>query len=210
MLTEGSQDADRRNVDERLQPFQPTSWSPDGKYVAVKAENLLTVSESLADLIAFPVSRDQEPIAVSQTAATETSAMFSPNGRYVAFTSKKPGQGEPIVFVQPFPGPGLKPAVSRGSGGYPVWRPDGGELFYIAIGGTEDGMLMSVPMGPDSRYEGAAPEPLFRPNAPRFQVGQIYAVTRDGQRFLVNGRQEAPHVSPITVIVNWPATLSKP
>jgi hypothetical protein len=91
-----------------------------------------------------------------------------------------------------------------------VWRGDGKELFYIATGGTLDGTLMAVAMGAGGQFEGAAPKRLFRPNAPRFYPTQIYAATRDGQRFLVNAQAESTNVAPITVVVNWPATLTPP
>jgi hypothetical protein len=37
----------------------------------------------------------------------------------------------------------------------------------------------------------------------------MYAVTRDGQRFLVNRPQNAATTAPLTVIVNWISTLQK-
>lgn len=36
-----------------------------------------------------------------------------------------------------------------------------------------------------------------------------YAVTADGQRFLVNRSEEAATTPPIMLVVNWPATLAK-
>jgi hypothetical protein len=38
-------------------------------------------------------------------------------------------------------------------------------------------------------------------------LGSSYDVTRDGQRFIVNTSLDNDRVSPITVIVNWPAAL---
>jgi hypothetical protein len=34
-------------------------------------------------------------------------------------------------------------------------------------------------------------------------------VTRDSRRFLVNTRNERSAVAPITVVLNWPATMIK-
>jgi hypothetical protein len=50
----------------------------------------------------------------------------------------------------------------------------------------------------------------FRSGALTFDPKQLYAVTKDGARFLVIGRpvQEAS-VQPLTVILNWPATIQK-
>jgi hypothetical protein len=162
------------------------------------------------DLSAFPLTGDHTLIPIARTTAAETLAAFSPDGRSVAFASSEAAQGGFEVIVQAFPGPGLRTPVSRGGGSYPVWRGDGKELFYIAAGGPIDGTLMAVTMGAGGQFEGAAPEPLFRPNAPRFNPTQIYAATRDGQRFLVNAQPESNNVAPITVVVNWPATLVSP
>jgi len=42
-------------------------------------------------------------------------------------------------------------------------------------------------------------------------MSQMYAVTKDGQRFLVNARpaNAAATVTPLTVILNWAPTLQK-
>lgn len=41
-------------------------------------------------------------------------------------------------------------------------------------------------------------------------TNNMYAVTRDGQRFLVDARlRNTPTVTPLTVTVNWTSTLQK-
>jgi len=37
----------------------------------------------------------------------------------------------------------------------------------------------------------------------------VYAVTKDGKRFLVNARPAEISAEPLTVVVNWPATIQK-
>jgi serine/threonine protein kinase len=49
----------------------------------------------------------------------------------------------------------------------------------------------------------------FRSGAPSFDGSQIYAVTKDGKRFLVNARPAEISGLPLTVVVNWPATIQK-
>jgi hypothetical protein len=53
------------------------------------------------------------------------------------------------------------------------------------------------------------PHMLFQAGAdPLYpDLGSSYDVTRDGQRFIVNTSLDNDRVSPITVIVNWPAAL---
>lgn len=179
----------------------PTSWSRDGRFLAFTRKG----PSGSSDIWAVPMSGDRTPFPVAQTTFDETSGMFSPDGRWMAFTSHE--NGRPMVFVQPFPGPGVRYPISSDSGSHPVWRADGKELFYLSVGAARDGTLIAVPIDLAGRIESGAPHALFRAGAPRFSIGQIYASTKDGQRFLVNARPQIPLATPLTVVVNWMATL---
>jgi hypothetical protein len=84
------------------------------------------------------------------------------------------------------------------------WRPDGKELFYIAL----DGRLMAVPIrfvSEGTSVEAGAPIPLFATRvggAVRPTDMQQYVVSSDGQRFLMNTIIEEPSAA-ITVILNF-------
>jgi Tol biopolymer transport system component len=138
---------------------------------------------------------------VAQGEFSETFAVFSPNGRWIAFATTETGQGN--VFVQQFPGPGERHQVSTEGGGRPIWRADGKELFYLASNGS----LMAVPIDLTNQFESRTQHALFRAGASQFSTGQVYAVTKDGQRFLVNGRPQQSNSTPLTVVVNWKAAL---
>ena len=62
------------------------------------------------------------------TRFNETNPQFSPDGRWLAYTSDESGKTE--VYVRPFPGPGQKRLVSSEGGTEPRWRGDGREIFY--------------------------------------------------------------------------------
>jgi Tol biopolymer transport system component len=70
---------------------------------------------------------DRKPFPVVQTLFAETSPVFSPDVRWIAYTTNEGGQNN--IAVQPFPGTGGKYQVSTSGGGQPVWRADGKELF---------------------------------------------------------------------------------
>ena len=121
-------------------------------------------------------------------------AQFSPNGRWVAYTSFESGRFE--TFVSPFrettgdPISGAPPLsrwqVSSGGGSAPRWRADGNEIFYWS---AESKKLMAVAVGADgARFDAGRPEPLFnaRPLQEAYPI-TFYDVSADGQRFLVNG-----------------------
>ena len=62
------------------------------------------------------------------TAASETSAAISADGRLLVYASDESGIVE--VYVQPFPGPGPRIQVSVGGGEEPIWSNAANTLFY--------------------------------------------------------------------------------
>ena len=130
--------------------------------------------------------------------------MFSPDGRWIAYTSNEGGQND--VYVQPFPANGNRQQVSKEGGTHPVWRADGKELFFLR---TSDGMLMSVPIPATTQWDQGTTKALFISGATRSIPSQQYAATRDGSRFLVSSRPRELTVEPLTVVVNWLAAVQK-
>jgi hypothetical protein len=63
-----------------------------------------------------------------------TNAVFSRDGRWVAYQAGETGIGEAITYVQPFPPTGEKFEIG-GRGGGPAWSRDGRELFLVPAPG---------------------------------------------------------------------------
>ena len=63
-----------------------------------------------------------------QTPFHERQAMFSPNGRWIAYSSNDSGRFE--IYVRAFPDSGRRVQVSSGGGLDPVWSPNGRGLFF--------------------------------------------------------------------------------
>jgi Tol biopolymer transport system component len=133
---------------------------------------------------------------------------FSPNGFWVAGQVEVAGRFE--IVLQKFPS-GPRVAVTANGGFHPVWRPDGKELFFIA----PDGKLMAVPiddLGPDGHPKVGTPVALFTPslipNLATSGYGQQYAVSKDGERFLI-ATTASETASPLQLIRNWQPDLSK-
>jgi hypothetical protein len=78
-------------------------------------------------------------------------------------------------------------------------------LFYVSL----DFKLMAVrlKLGADS-VEPSTPRELF-PLPIVDNVGSLYDITPDGQRFLVRAVPQQQASQPLTVIVNWPALLKQ-
>ena len=74
-----------------------TSWSRDGRYIAFTSQS----PKTNLDVWALPTFGDRKPIPISNGPFAESIAMFSPDGRHVAYVSNESGRGE--IYVQTFP-----------------------------------------------------------------------------------------------------------
>jgi Tol biopolymer transport system component len=182
-------------------------WSRDGHWVIYTVPKKGSGDLDL-DLWVVPVDGAGDtatPAPYLTGPAREAQAEFSPDGRFVAYTSMT--NGDPDVYVQPFPDASKgKWLVSNGGGAEPHWSRDGKELFYFS-GQT----LMRVPItlepafssGPPTRLFDAPVQPWYTNDSDRSQVSP------DGKRFILlipAGKTAAP---PIDIVVNWPTLLEK-
>jgi len=180
----------------------PTDWSRDGRFIIYRQVD----PKTKADVWFLPVtgSGKARPFPVIQTEANETAGTLSPDGRWLAYASDVSGRFE--IYVQTFPGGGGKRQISTGGGVGPHWRRDGRELFYCA----GDGKLMAAQVRSGESFDVGSTVSLFEFRAGNAQVNFApYAVTGDGQRFLLNEVVETKPNAPLTVVVNWAAGLRR-
>jgi len=175
----------------------PIDWSPDGKFL------LLHGNGNSTDLFSLPVSGgESKPTTFVSTAVDDAQGQFSPDGRWVAYTSVESGRNE--VYVRPFPNGDGKWQISPAGGSEPRWRGDGTELFYLA----PDGTLMAVSVSAGPSFEATPPVALFKTGTLPIDLGAWggaaqYDVTNDGSRFLINTIVVPPTPPNLYVIVNW-------
>jgi eukaryotic-like serine/threonine-protein kinase len=186
----------------------PTSWSRDGGFLLYYT---VDIPKTRDDLWVLPLQGDRRPVLLLATSFNELNPAFSPDMRWIAYTSNESGRNE--VYVRPFTaaGPSGAPAlgegkwqVSRDGGDFSRWSGDGKQIvFAVPSNGTT---FTAV----DVKANGAAlemgvPQRLF--------VGPAnngWDVTGDGKRFLVAAPQGAQTaLAPVTVMLNWPALLKK-
>ena len=113
--------------------------------------------------------------------ATESATLgaeFSPDGRWLAYTTTESG-GRQEVLVRPFPGPGGKWQASTNGGAAVKWVPDRQELMF------NDGNTFMVAPYTVNGNSFAVAQPRRWSNATTslqsFSVG-FFDVTRDGKR----------------------------
>ena len=153
----------------------------------------------------LPLSGDRRPFPFAQTAAGEDNASFAPDGRWIAYESTQNAQSD--VYVRPFPPTSGQSQIqiSKNGGRLPRWRSDGKELFFLASEGT----MMAVDIAVTRQFEAGVPRALFSRGALVSVRGRSYDVSKDGKRFLVNLPPEQSAPAPLTVIVNWLATIQQ-
>jgi serine/threonine-protein kinase len=166
----------------------PSSWSPDGAVLAHDA----SAAESGLDVWTLRLSGDRKPEPFLNGRANETWAAFSPDGRWVAYQSDETGEFE--IYLKRFSGGGGMRPVSTGGGSYPVWNPNGKELFY-----RSGDKMMAVPVRTEGELVLGRPVALFKIQKPQ-TVSDTFAVTPDGQRFLYI-EHEVPEPPPAHVVL---------
>ena len=176
----------------------PTCWSRDGQNIL-----FMRWDNGHAGTWVLPLSGDRQPKLLFQSAAfDQMGARLSPDGHLIAYESNETGRSE--VYVQTFPISGRKATVSSNGGGFPLWRDDGKELFYI----TEAGKIMSAEIKTTTTLESSVPRELFQTNI-KFSIGYPYAVMPDGARFLINTPVDTNNPAPMIVVLNWTAILKR-
>lgn len=177
----------------------PNDWSSDGKWLVYS-----DFSNSWADLWLLPVPAATRPVPLRRTPFGEHQARFSPDSKWIAYTSEE--SGRPEVYVQAVPPDSKRVLVSALGGTQPMWRGDGRELYYLA----DDHAITAVPFAvkDGTPTVGRSQVLFYAPqNGGNFVgVRNHYAVTGDGQQFLVR-RPLRGGSWEFAVIFNWTGTL---
>lgn len=181
------------------QTLYPESWSLDDTFLVLNGPG---PNARDFDLWALSlVDRKVRPLLSSR--ANEARLQFSPDGRFVSYSSDETGRAE--IFVRSWPLSEDKWQVSTDGGDQAYWRGDGKELFYLA----PDGKLMSVAIQPGAPISFADPVILFQTPLSLVSITgnrNQYLATRDGQRFLLlePTSKSPPH---LTLVQNFPLLL---
>jgi serine/threonine-protein kinase len=125
---------------------------------------------------------------------------FSPDGRWIAYSSDESGRDE--VYVRPFSGAGQLVRVSREGGVQPLWARDSRQLFYR----WQDQMWV-VDVRTDGHFAVSPPRMLFQQAG--YSLGEPirgYDLSHESPpRFLmvkIDDRKPTP-VTELTLVQNW-------
>jgi eukaryotic-like serine/threonine-protein kinase len=154
-----------------------------------------------ADVYILSVDGLHEPRVWLKTASYDGGARWSPDGSSMVYGSMESGQSE--VYVQPYPGPGIRRQVSVDGGGYPVWSRDGREIFYrhnsrmyaVTFARSGDDVQLSQPRLLFDRQYGFG-QGTSIPN---------YDVAVDGRAFVM---VKDAATTTLNVVLNWSAEIT--
>jgi Tol biopolymer transport system component len=191
---------DRQGMLESQDPLYINDWSPDGRLLMYTKVSPATLN----DLWVLPTSGDRTPVPVLVTPFNELHGQFSPDGKWIAYTSNESGQEE--IYVRSVPATGST-RLSTNGGSFPRWRTGGKELFYR----SPDGRLMVVSVATVAeRLEVGTPVALMQIVEPLGTFAYPYDVGPNREEILVLTPAGSEHkVIPLTVIANWEAGLKK-
>ncbi len=169
----------------------PLSWTAASRTMAYYEIE----QDLVADIWTLPDEGEPSPVVVSSF--DDRAAMFSPDGRWLAYVSDESGGDQ--VYVRPYPGPGAAIPISRGGAIAPGWSRDGREVYFR----SRDGMMV-VPVGADDTF--GAPRVLFEQQYAISPIGRgnpNYDVAADGRFLMVRNLPREGGVSPIYVVLNF-------
>jgi Tol biopolymer transport system component len=171
--------------------------SPDGRTL------LLNIADPQTgwDLWLLPLQGEHRPAVLLKTNFEERRGQFSPDGKWITYTSNESGHYE--VYVRPADGSPGQWQISSDGGAFGRWAKSGRELFYLA----PDGTMMVTPLTiRASAISPGASSPLFRTRmvggGTDMNLGIQFDVS-DDDRFLINTLLEDVGASPITLLQNW-------
>jgi len=163
---------------------RPTSWHPGGRLLAFTAAH----SGTLDDLMILPMEGDAakgwtagKPTAFLSTPASENQSMFSPDGRFIAYSSNEAGDNVPVVYVRQFAGPG-KWRVSASRGNFPRWSAETHDLLWVDQGQDK---LMAVPFSVVGGAFVAGKPQLWSPMSLLPMASSPYDLHPDGKRIVM-------------------------
>ena len=175
---------------------EPTDWLADRLFVTVR-------SARGGDI--WGVATDKSHAAQPLLAApySEHDGRVSPDGGWLAYVSDE--SGRPEVSVRSLVGSARRIVLSPEGGNQPVWRKDGGELFFV----DPEGKLRALPVSRTNMLDSTFGLPVVLPVPPIGfgHWGTQYDVSPDGRRIYFMQRNRDAPPSSVTVVLGWRSLL---
>jgi len=192
----------------------PTDWSPDGRFILYNNSALPEVTQGhSSDVFAIDMARNHKVIPILNTSFHEANAVFSPDGRWLAFLSNESGQAE--IYIQALDRDndslrvvGERFLVSRQGAQCLRWRKNGRELYYLGLDGTVYDVTLDIGAG---KVRASQPQPLFSIDTEALSTMHgvpSFDVTADGSRFVIPSMTPGES-SALVVLQDWESLTTK-
>jgi eukaryotic-like serine/threonine-protein kinase len=192
----------------------PTSWAstPTGETIATLYR---APANGPRGIWVVPMSGTRTPKPFFESTFALSAPEFSPDGKWMVYTSVE--AGSPEVYVQPYPGPGEKIRISTAVGYEPIWIRNGREIVYRSSIRENERLVRvfySVAIRSLSPFQFDPPRPLFKTNPGDYDSTSPirgWDATADGQRFLMMKPQPSTDkaVTEMHVVLNWTDELKR-
>jgi serine/threonine-protein kinase len=183
------------------------SFGPEGKWLAYAEKT----ADGNAGLWIVPVDGSSgqlrsvgTPKLFLKTSSSVAFPAFSPDGRWLAYSSTENGTYE--ISVTDFPDNRSPYQVSNGGGIIPVWSDNGHELFYRTLSGCENIMVVAYTTN-GGVFKTETPKVWSQQRLANTGLAPNFDVAPDGKRSVVltpaTGSEPPEAQSHVTLVINF-------
>ena len=174
---------------------------------------VISTKSCIWNVTGFQSGRGRKVIQLLKTPFSENNAVFSPDGKWLAFLSDESGKAE--VYIQALDYrhdtlavTGERFLITNQGAQCLRWRKDSTELYYLG----SDGQVFAVPLAYRAGgVHAGRPEPLFTIDAEaRATTHSVvsFDVSADGKRFVIPS-VTAGESSSLVVLQDWESLLGR-
>ena len=204
MPADGSGVAERLTTAEEGTSHWMGSWSPDGELLVFNVQRDINTDW---DIWTLSVDDGETQSLYDVPGTMYPGAELSPNGEWLAYGAGPSGPATDI-YVEPFPPTGARRRISQDGGVWPLWSPEGSELFYRPSVGSGRITLRSVDIVTEPAFAFSNEQTLPVEGFNVVSWYRDYDVTPDGERLLMvfpvdqpdSGEPARPQIN---IVLNW-------
>ncbi len=178
--------------------FLVTHWSGDGKTLV----GMMQDANTRYDIAYLSIDNPSKVLKYAATPFEELYSRFSPDGKWITWTSDESGQSE--IYLSDFPAATRKWQISKGDArSFAHWAPEGNGIYY-ARKDNKSVVYTPVSSGKNGLQLGS-PE-IIAMDISSFD-SNFFVIP--GHQFLTMKAVSTGHIEPIHILRNWKSVLPR-